>query len=239
MIVNANVYTADLNNPYAQAIAISDGDIIFVGTTEKSLSLVDDETEVIDVRGMQVLPGFIDNHNHVFEAASEVGGDCELSPELTPVEQLPLLRACKKEAEPNQWIIGWGHSIDSTLEQDSEFTPLEVIDSVFAQQPVIIMEQTSHSMWVNSVALKLAGIDKNTANPQGGVIMRVGDSEELLGILIDNAGDIVIEQAWNSINNKFSKSYDGLLNGLQQSTQNGITTIGDGRLYWKRGWYQV
>ena len=65
----------------------------------------------------------------------------------------------------------------------------------------------------------------------------VGDA--LLGILIDNAGDIVMELAWNSLKNKFTKSYDGLLNGLHEVAKNGITTVGDGRLYWKRGWYDV
>jgi predicted amidohydrolase YtcJ len=239
IIVNGNVYTADPTNRFAQAIAILDGDIIFVGATNEVLKLADDKTVVIDAKGKQVLPGFIDNHNHVFEAASEAGGNCELSPEATAKEQLPLLKLCKQEAEPNQWVIGWGHTIDFTLDENSKFTPLEVIDSVFTQQPVIIMEQTSHSMWVNSVALKLAGIDKYTSDPQGGKIMRDEDTGELLGILIDNAGDIVIEQAWNSLNNKFAKSYDGLLYGLHKSSQNGITTIGDGRLYWKRGWYEV
>lgn len=239
IIVNGNVYTANPAERYAQALAILDGDIIFVGATKEALKLADDKTDVIDAKGMQVLPGFIDNHNHVFEAASEAGGNCELSGKATPVEQLPLLKLCKEKAEPNQWVIGWGHTIDMTLDENSQLTPLDVMDSVFTQQPVIIMEQTSHSMWVNSVALALAGIDKDTPDPQGGKIMRDEDTGELLGILIDNAGDIVIEQAWNSINDKFAKSYDGLLNGLYESSQNGITTIGDGRLYWKRGWYEV
>lgn len=239
VIVNGNVYTANPSERYAQAIAIHDGKIIFMGATRDVLELADDDTDVIDAKGRQVLPGFIDNHNHVFEAASEAGGSCELSPEATAVAQLPFLKLCKEDAEPNQWVIGWGHTIDLILVEDSELTPLEVIDSLFPHQPVIIMEQTSHSMWVNSVALELAGIDKDTPDPQGGRIMRDEDTGESLGILIDNAGDIVIEQAWNSLNNKFAKSYNGLLNGLHESTENGITTIGDGRLYWKRGWYDV
>lgn len=238
IIINAQIYTATAKQPYAQALAIDNGKITFVGTTDEVLTLTGDATHVIDAKGKQVLPGFVDNHNHVFEAASEAGGSCELSPDATPVEQIPFLEICEEKAESNQWIIGWGHTIDKTLDEDSELTPLDVIDSVFPTRPVIIMEQTSHSMWVNSAALKMAGISKNTPDPQGGRIMH-DETGELLGILVDNAGDIVIEQAWNSLSDKFNKSYDGLLNGLHASTEKGVTTIGDGRLYWKRGWYEV
>lgn len=239
VIVNSAVYTADPNAPYAQAVAIIDGLIARVGTNQDIATMVNEQTNVIDANGKLVLPGFIDNHNHVFEAASDAGGNCELLPAAAPAKQLPYLEFCRENAEPGEWIIGWGHTIDETLDETSELTPLQVIDSVFDAQPVIIMEQTSHSMWVNSVALALAGIDSQSADPQGGKIMRDDNTGELIGILIDNAGDIVMEQAWNSLKNKFSNSYDGLLTGLAESARHGITTIGDGRLYWKRGWYEV
>ena len=59
------------------------------------------------------------------------------------------------------------------------------------------------------------------------------------GILLDNAGDIVMELAWNSIEEQFDKSYQGLMTGLLEARRHGITTIGDGRLYWRRGWYEI
>ncbi len=94
-------------------------------------------------------------------------------------------------------------------------------------------------MWVNSQALKLAGISKTSPEPQGGKILKDPDTGELNGILFDNAGDIVMELAWNSMSNPFNQSYTGLMNGLEEAAAHGITTIGDGRLYWKRGWYEV
>lgn len=239
VLTNAKVYTANPKQPFAESIAVKNGKILSVGLSSTVDKWAGTETEIIDLKGKQVLPGFIDNHNHIFEAASEAGGNCELSPESMPSEQIPYFQSCLKHSTPDQWIIGWGHSIDLTLSEDEEHTPLEVIDSVFKDHPVIIMEQTSHSMWVNSVALALAGITADTPEPQGGKIMKDPETGELLGILIDSAGDMVMEQAWNSLENKFSQSYDGLLNGLYEVARHGITTVGDGRLYWKRGWYDV
>ncbi|AZZ95224.1 amidohydrolase [Hahella sp. KA22] len=236
--INAVVYTADAQKPMAQAVATRNGVILTVGDTADIESLMDENTQVIDVKGGLLLPGFIDNHNHVFEAASSAGGDCELAPDLTPSEQLPYLRQCRETSQPDQWVIGWGHTIDATLNGEGP-TPLQVIDSVFPDRPVVIMEQTSHSMWVNSVALRLAGVNADTPDPQGGRIMKDPETGELNGVIVDNAGDIVMEQAWNSLRNKFEVSYDGLLSGLAEAARYGVTTIGDGRLYWKRGWYDV
>ena len=236
--INANVYTAYPAQPFAEAVAIKDKTIMFVGSNTNANDVIDDETEIINLKGAQLLPGFIDNHNHIFEAASEAGGNCELSAEATPSEQIPYLRYCLENSQPGKWVIGWGHTIELTLSEE-ELSPLEIIDSIFTDRPVIIMEQTSHSMWVNSVALSLVGINANTPDPQGGKIMKDPESGELMGILVDNAGDIVMAQAWNSLENKFSQSYEGVLNGLHEVAQNGITTVGDGRLYWKRGWYEV
>ncbi|MCG7499443.1 amidohydrolase [Vibrio sp. Of7-15] len=240
VLINAKVYTANASQSYSDAIAIKNGKIIALGQADVD-KVTGYSSEVIDLEGLQVLPGFIDNHNHVFEAASEAGGNCELEPELLPKEQLKYFKQClfQNRNSSDEWIIGWGHTISETLSEDAEYSPLEVIDSVIKNKPAIFMEQTSHSMWVNSKALEVAGITVDSKDPAGGIIMKDEDSGELLGILIDNAGDIVMEKAWNSLNNKFEQSYEGLLNGLSEAAQHGVTTIGDGRLYWKRGWYDV
>ncbi len=94
-------------------------------------------------------------------------------------------------------------------------------------------------MWVNSVALDKAKITILSPDPAGGKILKDPETGKLLGILLDNAGDRLMELAWNSIDDQFEASYEGLLAGLEQAAIHGITTIGDGRMYWKRGWYEV
>lgn len=235
IFTNAKIYGHD----NASAIAVRDGNIMFVGNAAKTHAYRSKKTEVIDLEKAVVMPGFIDNHNHVFEAASEAGGNCELDMDASLEEQIPYLKACRRNAKPDTWLMGYGFSLDAVLANDNRYTPLEVIDRIFPTQPVVLMEQTSHSIWVNSAALKLAGITKDSPEPQGGKILKDEETGELNGILFDNAGDIMMEMAWNSLENQFNQSYDGLMSGLEEAAAHGITTIGDGRLYWKRGWYDV
>ncbi len=225
----------------SNSIVTQNGKISFIGNEQQARQFASSDAEFIDLKQSFVLPGFIDNHNHVFEAASELGGTCELDSEATLEEQIPYLEACKINADTDGrgWLIGYGFSLESTLDSDSEYTPLEIIDSIFPDRPVVIMEQTSHSMWVNSKTLKIARISQQSPAPQGGAYLKDPDSGELNGILLDNAGDQIMEMAWNSQSELFEQSYQGLMYGLEEAAAHGITTIGDGRMYWKRGWYDV
>lgn len=239
VIANAQVYTVNQSQSWAQAIVVKDGKILFVGDNEKALTLISPETEVIDAKGMMLLPGFIDTHNHVFEGASEAGGNCLLSPVKTLKEQQTELQICKNGIKkPGQWLMGYGHQLDRLLGDNQNSNPRKQLDKWFPHNPVIIMEESSHSMLVNSLALEKVNIDENSKHPQGGQIMFAEDGKPN-GVLFDNAGDIVMELAWTSLSNNFQVSYDGLLAGLNEATRYGITTIGDGRLYWRRGWYEV
>ncbi|MEZ9399164.1 amidohydrolase [Vibrio splendidus] len=225
----------------SDSIAIKNGKITFIGQKQSALEYANTDTNIIDLKNAFVLPGFIDNHNHVFEAASELGGNCELDSEATLEEQILYLEACKINAETDgrSWLMGYGFSLESTLDSDSKYTPLEIIDSVFPDRPVVLMEQTSHSMWVNSKALKIARISQQSPDPQGGAYLKDSSTGKLNGILLDNAGDQIMEMAWNSQSELFEQSYQGLMFGLEEAAAHGITTIGDGRMYWKRGWYDV
>ncbi|MEZ8720039.1 amidohydrolase [Vibrio pomeroyi] len=237
IFTNADIY----GHRESDSIVTHRGKIIFIGEHSQAKAFQGQNTDVIDLENAFVLPGFIDNHNHVFEAASELGDNCELDSEATLEEQIPYLEACKINADTDGrgWLMGYGFSLEPTLDSDSEYTPLEIIDSVFPDRPVVIMEQTSHSMWVNSKALKIARISQQSPDPQGGAYLKDPDSGELNGILLDNAGDQIMEMAWNSQSELFEQSYQGLMYGLEEAAAHGITTIGDGRMYWKRGWYDV
>ncbi|WP_028862851.1 amidohydrolase [Psychromonas aquimarina] len=235
IINNALIYSEEP----AQALAVHQGKIIYIGDNQGAERYRSAQTKVLNMDGAMVLPGFVDNHNHVFEAASDAGGNCELGADAGLEEQIPYLKLCRKQSRDQKWLTGYGFSLDLILSEANRRTPLQVLDKIFPDRPVVLMEQTSHSMWVNSQALKLAGISKDSPEPQGGKILTDPVSAELNGILLDNAGDIVMEIAWNSLQDKFRQSYKGLLAGLEEAAVHGITTIGDGRLYWKRGWYEV
>ncbi|MCP4322745.1 MAG: amidohydrolase family protein, partial [Alteromonadales bacterium] len=119
---------------------------------------------------------------------------------------------------------------------------LATLDSLFPNNPVIIMDWASHAQFVNSLAYEKAGISKQTADPQGGVYLK-DQNGELNGILLDNAGDMMMELAVNSMDNKLESALLGIEYGLNEAKSHGITTVGDGRTYWRQGifeaWQQV
>lgn len=240
---NGKIYTSNEKQDMAEAVAIKDGKIIFVGSDKDVEEFINKDTKVINLQGRSVLPGFVDNHNHIFEAKSPAAGNCSVSPDASLQDQRSYLKDCQKDLKEGEWISGSGFSLESLLkdmsEESEEQTPLQLLDELFPNNPVVIMERTSHSVWVNSKAMELAGMNKETKDPQGGRIIRDSETGEPFGILYDSAGDIVMEKAWSSQPNLFEKNYEGLLDGLDEVVKNGITTVGDGRLYWKRGWLDV
>lgn len=240
---NGTIYTSNEKQDIVEAVAVKEGKIIFVGSNKDVEEFINEDTKVVDIQGRFILPGFVDNHNHIFEAKSPAAGNCSVSPDASLQKQRSYLKACKKGVKDGEWISGTGFSLEALLkdmdEKSEQQTPLQVLDELFPNNPVLIMERTSHSVWVNSKALELAGINKDTKDPQGGRIIRDSETGEPFGILYDTAGDIVMEKAWNSQPNLFEKNYEGLLDGLDEVAKNGITTVGDGRLYWKRGWLDV
>ncbi|MGB0494875.1 MAG: amidohydrolase [Kangiellaceae bacterium] len=239
VIVDAYIYTANERQPRASALAIKDNRIVYVGDQKGTDNYIDDETDIIELAGKMLLPGFVDTHNHIFEGASQIGGNCQLDKHLALQKQTSNLKVCQSQVvTKDTWVIGYGHQLDVLMSEVIEDTPREFLDHFFPNNPVIIMEESSHSMLVNSNALRLAGINSESDHPQGGRIM-FDEKGEPNGILFDNAGDSVMELAWNAQSDVFQQSYDGLLDGISEVSANGITSVGDGRLYWRRGWYEV
>lgn len=240
---NGTIYTSNGKQDIVEAVAVKEGKITFVGSNKDVEGYINEDTKVVDLQGHFILPGFVDNHNHIFEAKSPAAGNFSVSPDASLQEQRSYLNTCKKGVKDGEWISGTGFSLEELLkdmdEKSEQQTPLQVLDELFPNNPVLIMERTSHSVWVNSKALEVVGINKETKDPQGGRIIRDSETREPFGILYDTAGDIVMEKAWNSQPNLFEKNYEGLLDGLDEVAKNGITTVGDGRLYWKRGWLDV
>ena len=222
----------------AEAVAVANGKIIFVGSDAEVEAYSGADTKWVDLDGALLLPGFVDFHNHFAEGGVTA---CFPEKELTLEAQKDLLADCAYEAFPDQWVVGYGGSLATVLGESGDLitqTPVEVLDELFPDNPVIIMEHTSHAMFVNSQALEEAGITAETPDPPGGVIMK-DEAGALNGVLVDNAGDIVMEIAENSYPDLFDINYEGVEYGLMHVREAGITTVGDGRTYWQRGMMEV
>lgn len=232
---NAKIFTVDSEKPWAEALLIYKNKIIFVGSNIAAEKAADENVIKIDLKGKVVLPGFHDVHMHPMEVGATTTV-FTLNEEETNAEN--YISAIKTAANQNpnvEWIIGFGHSINTLLEATRN--PLEIINEAVSDRPVIIMEQTSHSMWINSKGLELAGITATTENPQGGIIIK--EAGVLQGILIDNVGDVVFQQAVAALNDADGE-YNGMVEYvLPELAKHGITSVSDARTYWKRNQHKT
>jgi len=159
---NGAIYTIDSKNPTAQAIAISGKYITYVGTNEGVARFVGDKTQVIDLKGQMLLPGFVESHSHPTLALAVEGADLQFD----SVKE--VLAAVKKwaDAHPDAKVIrgfGWRYSLFPTTGP----TKAE-LDKMFPDRPVFLMAIDVHSGWVNSKTLELAGVNAKTPDPVPG-----------------------------------------------------------------------
>ncbi len=230
MYYNGKIFTVNEAQPWAEALIIEKNKIVFIGSNSEAEQKIEKGAEKINLKGKLVLPGFHDVHMHPMEVGSTTTV-FTLNENESDAEN--YISTIKKAAQDNpnvEWLIGFGHSIGALF--DAQRSPLEIIDEAVSDRPVIIMEQTSHSMWINSKGLEMAGITAASKNPQGGIIMK--DNGALNGILIDNAGDVAYQQALTALKDA-NGEYDGMVSYvLPELAKHGITSVSDARTYWKR-----
>ncbi len=234
---NGEIYTVNAKQPWVNAIAIKDGRIIFSGSNEAAEDHILDSTKVVDLNGRFVMPGIHDVHTHPLEANNLALGDCILTAGRRAKSQLSKIRKCAAQQSDSEWVTGWGHYIDDVL--GTKIPPAKLLDQAVPDRPAIMMEFTSHSMWVNTKALELAGITAETPNPVGGVIVKDKKTGKPNGLLIDNAGNMIWELPLKPNKHLLNLAYEGLLEGLDKLAENGITSIADARVYWTRDHHKV
>ena len=235
---NGTIYTVNPNQPWAEAIYAQDGVIKFVGSSEEAKNMASTEADLIDLEGLFVMPGIHDVHLHPLEASSE-NFKFTVNENITNPENYATDVSIAMNQNPgSDWLLGWGHSLETVL--NATRPPREILDDVAPNRPVAIMEQTSHSIWCNSKALELLGFTANSPNPTGGIIMRKVNNDEPNGILIDNAGNLLLDLALRPTATSEENDYWGLIEyGLPEMAKYGITSICDARTYWKRNHHEV
>ena len=236
---NGKIYTANDAQPFAEAMAINGENIIYIGNNNSINAFINANTIVENLNGRLVLPGIHDVHQHPLEAGTEGGSGCHLHNDAQSVDELiEELDLCNIQPNTNGWILANGHSIFTLY--DGEDPSKYYLDDLYPDDPVAILEETSHSVWVNSKALEIVGIDDNTPDPPGGHIYKNPTTGEVDGILMDNAGDVVLQMALAANNTINNLHYDGLIEfGLPELAKNGITSICEARTYWKRDYQDI
>lgn len=179
------VHTGDPARIRASSLAVTGERISAVGHDEVR-ELIGPGTEVIDLRGKLLLPGFQDSHIHAVYGGLELA-ECDLSGTVGVDEYLRLLREFAQAHPDSTWITGGGWSLESF---EGGLPTRQLLDSVVPDRPVYLVNRDHHGAWANTRALELAGIDRDTPDPVDGRIEREGDGTPS-GVLQEGATGLV------------------------------------------------
>src|SRR5229473_3538948 len=187
VFTNGNIYTANDKQPHAEAIAVKGDRIVFVGSNAASRNYEGPATRIVDLHGATMLPGMTDAHQHLAGV-----GFREMTLNLEGITNLQdflaKVKARVDQATPGQWVTGRGWI--ETFWQPPVFPTRWDLDEVAPNNPVILQRADGHGTVVNSAALKIAGITRDTPAPFGGEISR-DKSGEPNGMLLDAARGLV------------------------------------------------
>ena len=175
VVRGATIATVDEANPQAQALAIRDGRLIAIGSDEAINRHVGPDTDVLDLDGQLVVPGFIDSHAHVLWV-----GDARLQLRLDETktwdEVVELVAAAVARAQPGEWIRGRGwhqEKWDAVPSPVVEGFPVhDTLSAISPDNPVVLNHASEHGVFANANAMELRGIDRATPDPEGGDLLR-------------------------------------------------------------------
>jgi predicted amidohydrolase YtcJ len=189
IVHDARIHTVDAARPLARAMAIRDGRIVFVGSEREALSLRGTKTRLLDLDGKTVIPGMIDAHAHLLGLGQ---GLQTLDLRGTTSFDAVIAKVVERRAAitPGRWIVGRGW--DQNDWADTRFPEHATLSAQTADHPVLLERVDGHAVLVNAAALKAAGINRDTPDPEGGRIERDAEGEPT-GVLVDNAIDLVVK----------------------------------------------
>jgi predicted amidohydrolase YtcJ len=190
LILNGRVWSGDLSNPHAEAVAIKNDRIVAVGTEATARDAVSRHATVIDAGGRTVLPGLIDAHNHYLATAEALASVNVRFPAVT--SRADLTRVIGEVAEvtpPGRWIRAVG--LDWSKFPDGQPPTRWDLDEATLGHPVIVYHVSVHHALVNTPAMRERGITDEVQNPRGGRFVR-DEAGRLTGLCLDAATDLIL-----------------------------------------------
>jgi hypothetical protein len=218
LLTNGIVYTINPARPWASTLAVAKGKILYVGDERGARRLMDGSTVVADLGGKMVLPAFQDSHIHLVTGGVELGL-CNLNGLRTKEEVFEKIKAYATANPGQDWVTGGGWDLPVFPQTNPR---KEDLDSLVPDRPAALSSADGHSAWVNSRALALAGITKDTADPAGGRIERDPKTGEPTGTLRESAAGLV-EKLLPELG--LEDYIKGLRAGLRLANQFGIASI--------------
>jgi predicted amidohydrolase YtcJ len=234
VIRNANVYTVDKSRPKAEAVAVRDGKIMFVGSDAQLKPHIGKGTRQVDAGGRFLMPGIIEGHGHIHGMGASLV-NLNLMKVRNWEEIVSLVRDAAAKAKPGDWIIGrgwhqekWDHA---PARNHLGYPYHEELDKVSPDNPVILTHASGHSAYVNAQALQRAGITETTPNPPGGDIVKDAGGR-IVGVLEERAQDLVSRAygQWysrRSLDERKAEWQRAIALAEQECLRNGVTSFVD------------
>jgi len=219
---NASIYTVDASRSWAEAVAISGNRIIFVGRDSDVAPFIGKHTKLIDLEGRMVLPGFQDSHIHPITASLK-SSMCDLSGLLSIAAYIEKISECVAENSDAEWIhgTGWSHELFSDDVQPTK----TMLDAISSDVPLSMNSYDGHSLWANSKAMAIAGVDASTPDVPSGEIVRFAGTREPSGLFIEDHAQSMIM----AVKPPYSAEtvYAGLMEVQTYLNSLGITSVQD------------
>ena len=241
ILYNGNIYTVSEKKPKVEALAIKDGIIIALGSTENILKMAGESSRHIDLQGQFAMPGFIEGHGH-FSGLGKSLIDLNFLNSKNWDEIVAMVAEAARDAKPGEWIIGRGwHQEKWNVAPERSLLGYPYHDELSAispDNPVMLKHASGHSLFANAKAMEIAGVSVETPNPAGGEIVR-GLQGDAIGVFEERAMAI-ISQSYKQYEDSLSdeavaaKWYRGIELAEQECLSKGITSFQDaGALYYE------
>lgn len=221
IIVNAVIHTMDPQQPSAEAVAIHGNRILAIGSTKNIRKLASNNTQIIDAKKRLVLPGFNDAHTHFLSGGFQLSS-VDLRDASSPQEFADRIRSFASKLPKGRWVTGgdWDHE----RWPDTKLPTKDLIDSFTPDTPVFVNRLDGHMALANSLALRLAGVTRQTLDPPGGVIVRDPKTGEPTGVLKDAAQSFV----WKVVSPaSFDEKLAAARAASEYAARLGVTSIQD------------
>ncbi|CAM0885084.1 unnamed protein product [Alopecurus aequalis] len=219
ILANATIYTADPARPFAAAMAVRGGRVLRVGTYNSVKEFKGRHTHELNLSGNVVLPGFIDSHVHLIDGGLQLAR-VPLRGVRSKDEFISRVEGAVRDKHPGEWVLGGGWNNDFW---GGDPPTAAWLDDISPDNPVWLSRMDGHMGVANSLAIKIAGIDKNTNDPVGGTIVRTTEREPN-GLLVDAAMKLVLDVIPDLSGNE---RREALLRASRHALMKGVTTVVD------------
>jgi predicted amidohydrolase YtcJ len=191
IFLGGDIITMNDANPSAEAVAVVDGKIAAVGSKADVMKRQGPNTEVVDLAGRTLLPGFIDGHSHFINSVRMATWANVSAPPVgtarTFAELIAILQAKKAELglKPGEWLMGYGYDV-TAMDETRDLTRAD-LDPAFPDNPVLLMHVSLHGAVLNTAAFKAAKVDLNAPTPPQGMTARIEGTTEAAGLVMEHS----------------------------------------------------